>query len=189
MIKLPSDLDVVKRVRILRFKKVLAFLIALGIPIVIVAIMIGMLVAQIFFGVSNLWQAVVLMNVFVQSELILGRHYNDRVEQQFRDLSTEISESSKKHFSIANLSDIAIVPKNIQLGSNINSNAMVEIFKKGHYVLIHAFPEDLIIREYRDDEEQLNVELLETEEKEKALKELKEDVLVKKLTLPIEDFK
>lgn len=186
MLEISNDVNLVNKIKMMKIKNVIASIVTLGIPSFLVLVMFGLLIAQIAFGLSNASVIVATLNLFVQSNLWYGRHYKKKLKEALKEFSDEIYEKTDIRCHIDSVSDLEIVPKNIRLGSDLSHNNIVEVFKKGHYVLVHTYPKTFVIRQYKDEEERLHVDLLDGDEEKNALDDVNRDDSndeVKRLTL------
>lgn len=169
MLEISNDVNIVNKVKKMKAMNIFAWILSLGIPLVLVIIMFSLLIAQIFFNLGISSVIVPTMNLFVQGNLWYGRHHRKKLDQELNDFARAVSEKTDTKYRIHDLKEFEIIPKNLKLGEDLSHKNIVEIFQKGHYVLVHAYPNDIVIRQYVDDDHELHVDLLQDEEKEAAL--------------------
>lgn len=188
MLEISNDVNLVKEIKRLKVKNIFGLFISIGVSSILLVIMIAILIINLLGSFILPASSVAIMNLFVQGNLWYGRKVRRETDEKLKSLSNSISDEIDSKYSIYSVADIKIIPKNLKLGEDLSHNNLVQIFKEGHYVLVHGFPQDIVIRQYIDEDE-LHVEVLDEEDKKMALSELSEDENVKKLTLWNNDIK
>ncbi len=191
MLEISNEVDLVKELKWMKIKNIIAWIWSLGVPCALLVVMLGLLIGQMFYGLNNVGAIIPSLNLLVQGNLWFGRRHNKRVEEQLKTLENSIREETDTRCAIYGLKDIQIVPKNVKIGEDVSKKNLVEIFKEGHYVLIRSYPQEVVIRQYVDDDEELHVDVLVDKERQDALDSLYRDMLTepKKLSLWNKDFR
>lgn len=175
MLEISNEVNLVRAVKWLKIKNVLSWFVSLGIPLILVIIMCGMLIARACLGADVPTNIIPSLNLLVQGNLWLGRRHGKKLKEQLKNFENSIQDQAEIKCAIYDLSDIQIIPKNIKLGEDLSKKNIVEIFKEGHYVLVHSYPEPVVIRQYVDDDEELHVDVLTDKDRKEALNAIYSD--------------
>lgn len=103
-----------------------------------------------------------------------GMHISERNALHINDLAEDIKQATNQDCNIKSLDDIEIVPKNIQVGENLEAINIIPIFKEGHYIIIKSRPASFVLRQVEIDGER-EVQILESEEANAVIDELVND--------------
>lgn len=172
MLEISNDVNIVKTIKNYKIRHIIHLIMGLGLPALTVMGMIGIFIANLCFsaGISTL--CIPIMNLYVQGSLIISRNRSNKLETEMKKFCKELSAQTSSNCSIYDLESVEIIPKNLKLGEDLTKKNIVEIFRDGHYVLIHSIPDEVVIRQYFDDNEELHVELLQDEAREEALTDI-----------------
>lgn len=157
-----DDKDLVKVIKSRKRRSALA---KLGIPIpfavesaVLVAAFLGAISTPTCFALSSV--IVSLLNISTKSK----EKNRDKNEQLLEDLATDVgSKIGDKNWEIYHLNDIAIIPKNFQVGENLEAINPVPIFKEGKYIIMSGDFSIEILAQYEDEGKSV-VKILDREE-------------------------
>lgn len=102
-----------------------------------------------------------LLNFFVQTNDNRG----ERKSRFLRGLTDDISKKiGNNYWHLSNLSDITIIPKNIKVGENLEAVNIIPIFKEGHFIIVEGLYSPVVLAQYKDDDGNYCVKLLEEDE-------------------------
>lgn len=99
----------------------------------------------------------------------------------YEKLLEEIGKETDKDFSDVNLKDLDIVPKNIQVGENLEAINIIPIYKEGHYIIIGSVLDGVVLRQIEEDGQE-KIDLLDEEERKDVLIEISTEREIAKKT-------
>lgn len=100
--------------------------------------------------------------------------YNNFPRTSYERLIGEIKGLTNKDLSNVKIMDLDIVPKNIQIGEDLEAINIVPIFKEGHYIIMGSVLDGVVLRQLEEDGKE-KLDLLDENERLDILVEIATD--------------
>lgn len=129
-------------------------------------ILLAEAIAAIMLFFTNGASSEVLFKLVLVSVTMDGINtiYKTNILGSYNELVSEVQRITKKTFDDVDLKDLEIVPKNIQVGENLEAVNIIPIFKEGHYIILGRVLDGVVLRQLEEDGK-MHLDLLDEDEK------------------------
>lgn len=119
----------------------------------------GLIIALIIFGIMGVFvnplgaiSPLASAAVLISSTVALKKATAKSIGYYARRIASIVNDFNKEETLLEAQTTLAIEPVNLRIGENLEASNAIDIFKKGHYVIIKSLMDPYFIRSYVNDE-------------------------------------